>query len=57
MTAPDQVRTVVVRAIEPIDMQEFLLRYARAIVEARGAAPSSSTGPQLVRQTASTSAA
>ena len=47
MRAPDApVTPVIVRSIEPVNLPEFLRRYARAIVEAYGTGPSS-TVPQV----------
>lgn len=37
------IAPVVVRSLEPIDLAEFLARYARAIVEAKGTRPSNPT--------------
>jgi hypothetical protein len=44
LTEPRQsvvIRPVIVRSLEPIDLEAFLDRYARAIVEAKGLGPSS----------------
>ena len=46
------ITTTVVRSIEPVDLDDFLYRYARAIVEAKGTGPNGPSTP-----TASTEAA
>jgi hypothetical protein len=38
---PVVIRPVIVRSLDPIDLEAFLDRYARAIVEAKGLGPSS----------------
>lgn len=39
--AAQPITTVVVRSIEPVDIDGFLDAYARAIVEAKGTGPTS----------------